>query len=486
MAEKTNNFKITLKDFHVGASPAAHLDILTESGGPGAYSDAQGVDVHTPKVLQQGPALADLTNGNQAGVVDELIRFILDKPPVANETYGISTTKLHKINPTDVVSDGTFPHPITDATEGSSVLDFQGALYYFFNKASGGDIGKYDLASSFTDNWGSSVPATGSAAIENAPHPVAKKQDIMLFGNGRYVGTYVSSTDTLSPHKLDFGVGYEVADVAFHANQWWLAVNSGVSASGNRASSQIYLYDGAATSAVLADEVAVGVQRIGFILPINGIVFVAYQDVSGSYAIGYVSSRRILPLAFFTGGLPTFAQKTLYKNFVAFLAGATVVTAGAITPDLPYAISNFANAGYATVGAIAAPFGDILVASNSGSDARLAKLTGYDDNAYWTSIIIPLMQDGMVGYIDFVTVRTRALAANAQCDLLLFYNQQDSDSGTAKQITGENVRRHTLDKFPQPKEGVEDFCVYLEWPNSAGVVCPILEIEILGHYIEKP
>jgi len=53
---------------------------------------------------------------------------------------------------------------------------------------------------------------------------VAKKEDIMLFGNGRYVGTYISSTTTLAPTKLDFGADTEVADVCFHANQWWIAV----------------------------------------------------------------------------------------------------------------------------------------------------------------------------------------------------------------------------------------------------------------------
>ncbi len=457
---KTNNFVITFKDFHVGASPAAHLDSLTEEGGAGSYSAATNVDVLTPKLLIQGPGLATLTNGTQAGAVTELINHIIDRPPTDSITYGIAATKVHQITPTAVTNAGIWPHTISGATAGSSVKWFQGKLFYFYNKASlritanavastdvwtiaspttlaaagiinaspivcdtvtsagvslgvtyyvgtivgqtfklytdvglsslvdvtqdtngvpflnnsqtSSDCGTWDGATTFVDNYFSATP-TGAASLQLAPHPVATKQDIMLFGNGRYVGTFNSTTTTLAATKLDFGPDTQVADVEFHANQWWIAVNSGVTTGTNRASSQIYLYDGAATSAVLADEVAVGVQKIGFILPVNGVVFVAYQDLSGSYAIGYVSSRRLLPLSFFTGSLPTFAQKTLYRNMIMFASSSSIWAAGAIIPDLPYAISQHASGGYTTLGAIAAPFGTLMVASTQSTSYKLAQ-----------------------------------------------------------------------------------------------------------------
>jgi hypothetical protein len=202
-------FTIVLDKFYSGLSPAAHLNSLTELGGSGHASAMVSADVTDPTYLTQGPALADLTNGTQAGVISELIAFILDRAVSDGVTYGIGATKLFKIGPSTVTSDGTWPHAIANATAGSSCIEFQGSLYYFYNEASAGEIGKYDLAASFTDAWASTVP-TGAAALQKAPHPVAKKEDIMLFGNSRYAGTYVSTTNTLAPTKLDFGANTEV------------------------------------------------------------------------------------------------------------------------------------------------------------------------------------------------------------------------------------------------------------------------------------
>jgi len=480
--EKT--FKITLKDFHVAASPTAHLDSLTEVGGAGAYSTALNVDLSIPKILTQGPGLSTLTAGTEAGAITELVNYIMDIPTASDVAYAISNTKLHKISSTAVTNAGIWPHAITSATGGSSAIEFQGNVYYFFNKASGGDIGKYDQVTTFTDNWGSTVP-TGAAALQSAPHPVAKKEDILIFGNGRYLGTYISSSNTLAPTKLDFGVATEVADVCFNANQWWVAVNSGITSGTNRTKSQIYLWDGAALYAQLSDEVAVGVQKIGWIMPVNGIIFVAYQDVSGSYAIGYISGRSIKPLAFFTGGLPTFAQKTLYKNYIAFINGASVSLAGSATPDFPYSIHQHADGGYSTVGAIAAPFGVPIVASTQSTSFKLAKFSGYDTASNWRSLIIPITNGRHVGYIDYVIVKTKNLASGARCDLQLEYNQDQDDSGTVKQITTANKRRHVFKQFTNPPQGVEDFRVFLDWTNgSTSNDCAIKEIEILGHLNE--
>ena len=68
-------------------------------------------------------------------------------------------------------------------------MELKGNLYYFLINLRGGEIGKFDLASTFDHDWGSTVP-TGAAALQKAPHPVEVKEDIMVFGNGRYLGVY--------------------------------------------------------------------------------------------------------------------------------------------------------------------------------------------------------------------------------------------------------------------------------------------------------
>lgn len=485
MARKTDNdFVVEFSKFYQGFSPFAHLNSLTEMGNGGHASAMTDCDVLTPDFLTQGPGLADLTNGTQAGVVDEDINFILDRAVTNDITYAVGDTRLYQLSSTTVTSDATWPHTITNATEGNSIVVLKGNLYYFYNKSSGGDIGKFDLSSTFDDDWGSTVP-TGAAALQSALHPVAKKEDIFVFGNGRYLGVFTDATTTLEPTKLDFGNDTEVADVIFHANQWLVAVNSGVSGT-NRNEGQIFLYDGSAVSTILSDETGVGLQRIGFLYVLNGIVYVAYQDLSftGGFKIGFISGRRIVPIANYTGTLPGYHQKTLFKNTILFISNALIYSAGAVSDELPIQISQHADAGFANVGAIAAPFGTPMVGSNDGaSNQRLAQFSGVVTSSRWRSIIISLVKPGKIGYIDRVTVLTNHLGSNARCDLQLETNQDQSDSGTAKQISTVSTRLHIFNSFGGP---IEDFRVFLSWANGNTTNdCQIRKIFVEGHYVEK-
>lgn len=495
MASKTNHsqgskaaagtFSVTFSGFNDGAAPTAHLDSLSELGSGGNYGSAANVDVITyPGRLTQGPGLSTLTNGTEAGAVTELMAYIVDQPVTSNTTYGIAATKLHQITASAVTNTGIWPHAITNATAGSSGVKFQGALYYFFNKSAAGEIGKYDLVTTFVDNWGSTVP-TGAAALQIADHPVATKQDIMLFGNGRYVGTYISTSTTLATTKLDFGADAAVADVCFNANQWLIAVNAGTGVSTDRQSASIFLYDPSAISTYLTDEIAVGVQKIGFLLPIEGIVYVAFQDVStaGGFCIGYINGRSIKPLRYFTGTLPTFAQKTLYKNIIAFLSNAKVLTAGAVIESLPVQLSQLASGGYSTAGALAAPFGTPMVASTQSTNFKLAQFSGYDTACTWRSIIIPTVSGIHQGYIDRVTVLTNSLGSGARCDLIIEANQAGS-SGSTQQIATTGRRRHVFNSLGLTS--IEDFRVFLNWANgSTSNPVIIRQIKVEGHYVEK-
>lgn len=478
-----NTFSIKLNSFNHGLSPQAAFNSLTSYGSKGQASAMLNVEVLSPDYITQGSALADLTTGTQAGAVTELINHILDKAVSVDTTYGIGPTKLFQISSTAVANAGIWPHTITGSTDGQSSVLFKGNLYYFYNKASGGDIGKYDLVSTFTDAWGSVVP-TGAAALQSAKHPAGAKEDLMVFGNGRYVGTYTGVTATLAPTKLDFGNDTEVVDVQFNANQWWLAVNSGVSGT-NKNTGQIFLWEASGTSAILDDETGVGPQKIGFLYPIGGTMYVAYQDLttSGGYKIGYVSGRKIVAIGYFTGSLPTFAQKTLYKDTILFLSSGQIYSAGAMTDYLPLQLSQIADGGYATCGALASPFGTPMIAStDGGTNFRLAKFSGYDIACAWRSIVIPTVQGRFVGHIDDIIVLTNVLGAGASCSLVVEYNQTGS-SFASRTITTAGKSRHL---FNMGIRNVEDFRIFLDWSGgSATNPVQIRQIEILGHYAQN-
>lgn len=477
-----NKFTITLDKFYQGYGPTYWKNSLSSFGNAGNASAMTDIDILTPEYLTQGLGKAILTAGDQTGAITELTTFILDQPTADGVTYGIGATKLQKLSNTAVTNAGGWPHTITNATGGNSLAYLKGYLFYFYNKSSGADCGRFDLSSTFDDDYMSTVPI-GAGALVSAPHPVATKEDLMLFGNGRYVGVYTSSADTLESTKLDFGNNYQVADIIFHNNNWYIAVNSSIASDSNRGIGHIYLYDGSALSSLLKDEVNIGLQKIGFMQVVNGIIYVAYQDLSSAgYKLGYLSGNQIKPLVAFTSSLPTYAQKTLYNGVLALVAGNKVWLAGSIDENLPFALSQIATPTLATAGALACPFGNLLMSSTTTTSFKLEKFSGYSVTGTWTSLVMDLAKDGNLAYLDKLIVYTESFSAGGSVAITCQYNDNSSNSG-AKTVSAASARRH---EFTLGSNNIENVRVYLTYAaGSATIPVKIKKIEILGHTLER-
>lgn len=476
------DFEINFDSFNEGLSPLAHLDSKTFSGNKGQASEIRADILTNPGFLQQSPSLSNLTNGTQSEVVDQLIRFILDKPVSASVTYGVGTTKLFKISPTSVVSGGTpsWPQSITNMTEGESIIRLGANLFVFYNKSSGGDIAAMPIASEVIDpDWGSSV----DQALEKAVHPCAAKEDIIVFGNGRYLGVYIEGSALLDVRKLDFGDGAEIVDVVFHNNLWYIAVNYG---EGRR--SQIYLYDASALSYQLSDEVAVGNQRIGFLFVTNGILYISYEDkTTGYFAIGYLNGRQITPLRYFAGTLPNHRQKTLYMNTILFLSDEDIFSCGAVVSQLPIQISAIADGGYSTLGAIAAPFGIPIISSSEVVETvgyyRIAQFSGLSKNSLWKSVFVDVAKGRELGKISLVTVMTKPLPSGAKAEVYIEGNQ-GAVTSSALSVTGTSKTRHVFRTIDL--KAVEDIRCIVNYANaSESVNCPIRKIIVSGNFAER-
>jgi hypothetical protein len=465
MANKDNTFSFVLDKFYTGFSPLAFTNSLTEFGSAGSASVMQNIDCLSD-VLTQGPGLATLT-----GTLTEAIQFIMDRAVSNNVSYAIGTSKLYALTATFFLD----VHTISECTEGESLQYLNGNIIYFYNTASAGAIGTYDLNTTYNDTW--------TTGLELAPHPSDTKEDIILFGNGRYAGVYIAETSSMTLDKLDFGIGNEVADVLYNAGLWYIAVNSNVTGI-NRSEGQVYLYDGAALINTLTDETGVGMQRIGFLYRINGIVYVAYQDLSSTgFIIGYINGKAISPLCRFTGTLPTFNKKTLYKNTILFLSDNLAYCAGALVPQLPYALSQIASSLYTNATAIAAPFGTPMIASNNGATYVISKFSGYNTSSTWKNIIIPLSAGKMKGKINEIIVLTNTLGAGASASLTFEYDQA-SGTSSAKTITTTGKRRHVFQNFGV--NGVEDARICLDFSGgSATNPVKIRKIIVSGNWVES-
>jgi len=475
-------FRIKFEEFNKGNAPLSHLDSKTFVGDKGQASEMKADVISRPSLLTQSPALANMTNGTEAGVVGELIRDILEQPTdtAGTITYGIGTGKLFKMSTSTVNSGGSpsWPQTVTGMVSGESVARLNSYLFGFYNKASGGDILRMDLAGeTITAGWGSA----SDVALESAKHPSATKEDVMVFGNGRYVGVYIEGLATLDVQKLDFGAGSEVVDVLYHAGAWWIAVNKG------ERHSQIYMYDGSALSNILSDEAGIGAQEIGFLYVVNGVIYVAFTDsTSSGYAIGYLSGRALRPLRYFSGSLPDHRQKTLYKNTIIFVSEGDIWSFGASVDQLPAQISKLADGGYGVLGGLSAPFGIPLIASTDSSTGfRIAKFNGYSVDSNWKSILVDLTNDMNIGKVNTMVVYTKPLVGVAKAQLSLEGNQGETGfTSTAVDVTTAGKTRHVfrgIDLLP-----VEDVRVIVDYATGDSTDdCPIRKIVLLGNFVER-
>lgn len=476
------DFQIVIDDFDQGLAPLAHLDTLTFFGGSGHASQMKADLISKPKFLTQSPGLVDLTNGNQAGVVDQLIRCVLDEPAGENGVFALGTSKMFQLDGSTVTSGGSpsWPQTVTSMTEGESLARVGSNIFGFYNTSTAGDILAMPLSTYVIDNdWGS----TTDQALEKAPHPCAVKEDILLFGNGRYLGSYIGgSVNTLDVQKLDFGVSAEVVDVVFHSNAWWIAVNYG---DGNK--SRIFMYEAGALSNILDDEAGLGSQEIGFIFVHNGLLFIAYKDnTSGSNAIGYLNGRSIKPLRYFSGSLPDHRQKCLYKNTILFVSGDAIMSCGAPVEQINLSISKLCDGGHSTLGALSAPYSTPMIASSDGSsNHRLAKFSGYSTDSSWYSKVHDVSDGDRLGRVTRMVVYTKALGANARADITLEGNQasgEDRETSSAFEISGSKTR-HKFTSIDLSQ--VEDVRVKVDYTNGNTTNdCPIRKIVLLGNYVQ--
>ena len=334
-----------------------------------------------------------------------------------------------------------------------------------------------DLATETIDNdWGS----TNDTDLIDAPHPVCVKEDIMLFGNGQYVGLYIEGTGTLNTQHLDFGAGSEVVDIVFTSNNFWIAVNSGEGKRG-----QIYLYDAGAQSNQLNDEAGIGDQQIGFLYVYNGNVYVAYEDTSSDgYAIGYVAGKAVKPLRYFSGSLPNHRQKALYRDTIIFTNGTNVLSMGASVEQLPLQISHLSDGGYSTIGAVACPFGIPMVSSTDGStNYKVTKFNGYSTGSSWKSRFYDITSGRNLGKITEIIVSSKALGANARCDISIETNQ-GAKTSDSYEYSGTGTTRKVFRSINAPQ--AEDFRLIVSWENgNITNDCPIRKIEVSGNYVER-
>lgn len=477
-----------------GLAPAYWANTYASFGTRNQARDMVNIDLSDPTCFKQGPGLSNLTNGTQAGVLTTLPAHILPTPPSAGTSYAVGGNKLYQISSSAVTSDATWPHTIDKAAvtseDGKSLFYINGALYYIYNHSgNAGDIGKYDLASTFDDDWGSTTP-TGAAALNNAPHPVVVGNDnVAYFGNGAGVGYYDPDDGvggTLSALDLDVPTGSQCVDVRYLNSRVWAAVNFPNTSSGNQSVGIIYVWAGVGVSS-WDDFPNPRIQgKIGAIYPFNSTMFVWYQEVgfTGGYKLGYVRGNAIQEVASYSGSLPDWSQVFEHQGMLAWVSDGKIYRWGSSHRQVPVVLSQYMDCGYATVGAVATPFGTVMAAStDGGSNFRLANASGFDTTSSWKSLMFQVGRS----QVDRVILSFNSLESGARVDALLRADRGLSSVSLAKEGQTGSISYTSdagqVEKSFSPQFSIKDeFSIEFDYASgSASKTVEIRRIRIWGH-----
>lgn len=409
-----------------GFAPSWFKETYPSYGNKNQAGAMVNIDMTGPSYITQGPGLATLTGGTEAGSVTTLIKGMLEFPADTSLSFGVGGNKLYKFSSSAVTSDASYPHTIDKAAVtaelGEDVAFYNQALYYSYNHSgSAGDIGKDNLSGTFDDDWGSTVP-TGAAALQGSvPHPmVSAGNDTLYIGNGRYVASYNGTT--FVAQALDLPDECIIQDVEWNSDRLWIAaINQNVGGLGAESAS-IFIWDGTTDS--WETEIRI-IGSIGGMRVKNGVLFFFYQDASsnGVYKLAYINGISVVDLCSFQGGLPAFYQNTDYKDFILWSAGGLLYAFGSGDKDLPARLFQLGDGGFSTVGGVCCSFGTPIIASTQSTSYKLAAFSGYDTTSSWKSLLFDITGNGKVSRIDAIRVNFETLASGASVALSLKTNQ---------------------------------------------------------------
>jgi hypothetical protein len=443
------NYQILITDFLGGFAPKFYAEGYPSYGNKNHAGAMLNCDLTNASGFQQGPGLSTLTAGTQAGAVTTLLRSILDQAVTSDTTYGIGGAKLQQITSDEVINTGIWPHTIDKATvtgeDGEDVAYYQGVLYYTYNHSgTKGDIGKYDLATTFDDDWGSTVP-TGKAELEGGvPHQMVVGGTVLWIANGKYIASWDGTT--FNPQALDLPANTVVKSITWMADKLWITANRPDTGGTNKNNASVFIWDG--TTDDFETEIKV-MGSVGGLHVKNGILYFFYQDVTnlGGFKLAYLNGTTVVDLANFSGGLPTYYQITDYKDFILWnstnintlwsigtypwqlVSPWTTTTGddllyayGTGDKDLPARFFQLADSGYTTAGAVSAPFGTPMIASTESTNFKLAQFAGYDVNSNWKSLNFDITSEGRTPNISTIRINFAQLALGARVDWKLVDN----------------------------------------------------------------
>jgi hypothetical protein len=370
-----------------------------------------------------------------------------------------------------VENTGGWPHTINKGTvtseAGEDVAVYQGNLYYTYNHSgSAGDIGKFDLSSTFDDDWGSTVP-TGAAALQDGPHPmVVGRNDVLYVANGRYVCSFDGTT--LDPQALDLPTGTVIQDMVWLQDRLWILTT------GSNYSS-VYVWDGAADG--WESEIPVS-GAAGALHEEGGIIYIWYGS-DAEQRLGYINNGSVAPIDAISGeALPEFYCVTSSPGFLYTNLSGFIHAFGSGSPQVPKALSSYALATDGYLSGIGIVGGTFYVAGGTGG---LGALGANSSAGEWQSLYLNPTGDFKYVKIDSIRFDFQQLETGDEGITWAIQNGRFTEESTlAGGVLGFSTLGPVSSAWIPVGKLSQAFKVKITFPGSVGDLT-IKGIRIYGH-----
>lgn len=498
----TNKWKIDILPVFKGYAKNWFNDKFGTYGYDNQSNYMKNIDLTDINCFTQGYGIKTATGGDTASKFYEIRPMgsqylIATSQSSANNGYvNIIKTDLGASNKLSIVSStaitgyqNTNDYPCSCSRYNST--DY----FYFYNTATGGDIGKaVDIDTNnpvYTHDWGSN---TKGKTLQNAPHPVIQYGGKMIFGNGRYLGVY-NGTD-LDAERYNFSdiTGVQssfVADLCVNDAYVYVGVNNGDTAYSENSVGEINIinYDLAPDDLnqyVILKKISVH-DTIGAMIAIDGVVYVIHgNQLSNTFSIGYINGDKIKELKSFTGKLPRFHQLDYVNNRICWTNGTEIYSLIDLNDEYGTKIlQSVVSAKYNNVDSVCNINGlTIITSHNDSNNYDVSYIDGKTNNCIYRTITKNVSDGLTISTIKNIGIETNPLGAGARCDVYVLINQIESRIPVMT-LEGTGISRHTPHKNLDIHD-VESFCLEFDFTNGSSTdLVKIRKININGEYGER-
>lgn len=210
----------------VGLTNDWDIDATTSTAQTGLTTSTGMDPFRKPGYMSPGVNPLSVSN---ASTIDGILKNAL---VYGNDAYLIGGTKLHQLTTLlsgSITNSGIWPHAITGATLGWDAVLYRITdsgtatpyLFYSWHDGSNSDVGRYDLSTTFDDDWMTTVPTGFSGTgLDGSIKPVMiiNRLNRLLIGNGRYVteldGNEAGASGTIQYKRLTLPANFQITSFA--------------------------------------------------------------------------------------------------------------------------------------------------------------------------------------------------------------------------------------------------------------------------------